>query len=197
MLKKFFLLALCSTTIMFAMDTQKPASLCKAFVVVMDYDHVICLNDASRPGQLHLPGGIVASDKAPIEEACKYLEQQTGICINTDVLDFIAQSTRVDVPKQKLLELYYLVENHRLQPSKEDADDLYTVHKSVDALAAGEPYCHRLDSKLNLQVGATLQKIAKHIKNGCVQHDEQAYLENISQPDCKTQLELFPKKKAQ
>lgn len=193
MLKKIFLFALCNTTMIFAM--QKSASLHQAFVVVMDNDWVICLNDANRPGKLHLPGGIVASDKAPIEEVCKHLERQTGIAINTNLLDFIAQSTCVDASKQKLLEVYYLVANRRVRPSKEDADDLYTIDKSVDELAEGKPYFPRDHSKEPLKVSETLQKIAQHIKAGCTEYVELDSLE--SETGNKAQLELFPKKKAQ
>ncbi len=193
MLKKIFLFALCNTTMIFAM--QKSASLHHAFVVVMDNDRVICLNDASRPGQLHLPGGIVASDKAPIEEVCKHLERQTGIAINTNLLDFIAQSTCVDASKQKLLEVYYLVANRRVRPSKEDVDDMYTIDRSVDELAEGKPYFTRNHSQEPLKVSEALQKIAQHIKDGCPRYVELESSE--SKTGNKGYLELFPKKKSQ
>lgn len=198
MFKKYYLIAFCSTTMILAMDTQKPVCLYHDFVVVMDYDHVICLNDAKRPGQLRLPGGIVPPDKPDIEVVRNYLEEQTGISITTDVLDFIAQSTRVNANKQKLVEqCYYLVENRRLQPSKEDSDDLFIIDKSVDELAEGKPYLPRDHGKPSLQVGILLQKIAQHIKTGCTIYEEQEFLENINEPGFKTYLELFPKKKSQ
>lgn len=198
MLNKYYLLSLCSTTMMLAMDTPRPAYLYKAFVVVLDYDHVICLNDAKRPGQLHLPGGIIASNQSTMEVVCDHLEEQTGISITTDVLNLIAQSTRFNVHQQRLLDQsYYLVENRRLEPSKEDTDDLYTIDKSIEELAEGKPYLPRDHGKPSLQVGILLQKIAQHIKTGCTQYEKQEFLENIKEPGFKTYLELFPKKKSQ
>lgn len=192
------LLVLCSFLSIVSMDTPKPACLHQDFVVVMDYERVVCLYDSKRPGQLHLPGGIVASNQPGIEIVRKYLQEQTGISITTDLLAFIAQSTRFNAHKQKLLEQsYYLIENRRLQPSKEDSDDLYTIWKSVDELAEAKEYFPRDHSQSSLKVGTLLQKVAQHIKSGCPEYSEQQLLENINEPDCKTQLELFPKKNSQ
>lgn len=194
MFKKYSFIAFCSTTMMLAM--QKPACLYEGFVVVMDYDRVVCLNDASRPGQLHLPGGILPPDKPVIEVLCNHLEEQTGISVKPEVLDFIAQLQGFNAHQQKDLEhCYYLVENRRLRPSKEDADDLYTIHKSVDELAEGKPYFPRDHSKEPLKVSEALQKIAQHIKDGCPRYVELESLKNKT--GNKGYLELFPKKKSQ
>jgi ADP-ribose pyrophosphatase YjhB (NUDIX family) len=190
------MLALCNILFIGAMDT--PARQAHVFVVVLDDNHVICLHDTQRSEQLQLPGGIISSNQSPIEAARVHLEQQTGIRIATGLLDFIGEATRFDGHKQKLLgQYYFLVDNQRLKPSKEDSDELYTIRKSVDELAEGKAYFPRDHSQSSLQVGIVLQKIAQYIKTGCKawdMQDMQEFVEDKNSQDNKTQLELFPKK---